>query len=282
MSRERNMTLVLSLEHIEHQSRQERSDSEGHPSPERLAAYHAGRLSAQEDATLREHLLLCDDCPALLLDLEELFEPRFRDLDLSEAKLTAAWRDLRARLMPDSGRSTPGGSTPSIWKRLISWFSTVPRPVYAAATGLLLLATVALSVQQSLGRIQPTANTAIFALSAPVRTRSPEPVAIQAIVFPPGHDAVVLRPEIELPPEAERRHGRYEEFEARFLDPSSHVVTSVEGLRREGESNILVFTLPRRSLKPGRYELRLFGSSAGQAPAYPAGEYQVEIFHPRA
>lgn len=282
MSRERNMTLVLSLEHIEQQSRQGRSDSIEHPSPERLAAYHAGRLSTEEDAAIREHLLLCHDCPALLLDLEELFEPRFRDLDLSDAKLASAWRDLRSRLGLDGSKSTPGGSAPAVWKRLISWFSAVPRPVYAAAAGLMLIATLSLSVVQSLGSVQPTANTAIFPLTVAARTRSVEPVKLQPIAFPPGHDEVVLRPEIDIPSGVEREHGRYEEFEAKFLDKSGHVVLPVAGLRRDKESNILALTLRRRSLKPGRYELRLYGSRPGQTSADPVGDYPIEILHPES
>lgn len=86
-----------------------------HPSPEKLAEYHAGDLPAQEVAPLQDHLAECPDCAQMLLHLE-LFE----DLDsppghspATEEQMDQEWHRLRKRLRTDPESKakgpTPGG-----------------------------------------------------------------------------------------------------------------------------------------------------------------------------
>ncbi|HEX2643010.1 MAG TPA: zf-HC2 domain-containing protein, partial [Thermoanaerobaculia bacterium] len=46
-----------------------RRDLGAHPTPELLAAYHAGELPEDEVEQIRDHLALCPECGELLLDL---------------------------------------------------------------------------------------------------------------------------------------------------------------------------------------------------------------------
>jgi hypothetical protein len=43
-----------------------------HPSFEKIVAYHAGQLSLGEEALIRDHLVACPLCPALVLELDAL------------------------------------------------------------------------------------------------------------------------------------------------------------------------------------------------------------------
>lgn len=59
-----------------------------HPSAERLVAYRAGELGDADREAVRDHLALCRECAAIVLDLAG----RHRD----EAELDAAWERLRS------------------------------------------------------------------------------------------------------------------------------------------------------------------------------------------
>jgi len=43
-----------------------------HPAFERLVAYHEGQLSPGEEVLIRDHLMVCPLCPALVLELDDL------------------------------------------------------------------------------------------------------------------------------------------------------------------------------------------------------------------
>jgi hypothetical protein len=77
-----------------------RRDLGAHPTPELLAAYHAGELPEDEVEQIRDHLALCPECGELLLDLAD-FEDPGPTIDipgLTDADVDAAWQDLKARL----------------------------------------------------------------------------------------------------------------------------------------------------------------------------------------
>jgi Putative zinc-finger len=91
---------------IRHLAEQERRSLTEHPSPGELSAYHAGTLSSEAEARVREHLALCRHCGDLLLDLAG-----FADLapppgvpELTDAEVEEDWQALRARM----GEGEPG------------------------------------------------------------------------------------------------------------------------------------------------------------------------------
>lgn len=77
-----------------------RRDLGPHPTPEQLAAYHAGELPEDEVEKIQDHLALCHECAELLLDLADFEDPAPPAAipGLTEADVDAAWQDLKARL----------------------------------------------------------------------------------------------------------------------------------------------------------------------------------------
>jgi hypothetical protein len=72
-----------------------------HPSPEDLAAYRAGSLGPDFEQEIRNHLVVCQECQELLLELATLeTSPTPTDGEVSELELEAAWRKQEQRLFP--------------------------------------------------------------------------------------------------------------------------------------------------------------------------------------
>src|SRR6185295_5573971 len=68
-----------------------------HPAPNRLVAYHRGELPASEAAAVVDHLSLCPECAALLLEAVRFLEDDEEEEEEDEAKETEeAWRALQA------------------------------------------------------------------------------------------------------------------------------------------------------------------------------------------
>jgi hypothetical protein len=83
-----------------------RRDLGPHPTPEQLAAYHAGELPDDEVERIQDHLVLCHECSELLLDLADFENPEApaEVPGLTDADVDAAWQDLKARM---AGQSAP-------------------------------------------------------------------------------------------------------------------------------------------------------------------------------
>lgn len=72
-----------------------------HPMPEDLAEYRAGNLGPDFEQEIRTHLVTCQECQELLLDLAALeTSPTSPDTHVSEFELAAAWRRQKQRLFP--------------------------------------------------------------------------------------------------------------------------------------------------------------------------------------
>lgn len=115
---------------------EQRRGLSAHPTPEELISYHGSELSVEEEKHVQDHLVLCRECTALLLDLAA-----FPALDqegarqLSDAEVAAAWRALQPQLRR---QEAPGISAPSWWQRFSEGFSLV-RLSYALAASLLVV-----------------------------------------------------------------------------------------------------------------------------------------------
>lgn len=246
MGNDEARALAQSLAILAWEERRDRVDD--HPTPERLAAYHSGELSAQEDLEIQKHLVLCTDCPALLLDLEDLFDPRRRDLGLSDTGVTSAWRDLRSRL--GGWRGGKGGLPPAAPARSWwSWLSVIPSPAYAAATGLLLLLTTGLTGRIAfLERNQavPEANSPIIILE-PSGERGFEP-EVQEFEITSGSRLTTIK--IKLPASWQPPYSVW------ILGNGGEVIASFPDLG-EPQEELLPVSIPTRLLKPGRYEAEI-------------------------
>jgi hypothetical protein len=223
-----------------------------HPTPEELAAYHSGELSEGKDEEIQIHLAACSECPDLLIDLEDLFEPRHRDLDLSDTWISGAWRDLRAKLGDVQESKGP------FWRRWMRWFSAIPRPAYALSTGLMFFLLVGGTAQISSLRhelARPVGELAGVRISPESRTRSAEeapPTHFQEVRFAAGVNK--LRLGLRLIQTDERD---YRKIQANFYK-GEKTLWSIPVSR--DEDGLAYVEISRWTLEPGQYEIRLIGS----------------------
>jgi hypothetical protein len=158
---------------------EERSRRAGHPSPERLAAYHAGETSPAETEDIQEHLGICRHCARMVLDLQAFYDDD-DDREETPASISAAraatsaepsatscqpaspliapaadpatrsWHTLRARLAsdPDARPAAPGEGAPPLPRpgspSRARLSATRLRILYAVAAALALCLTVLL------------------------------------------------------------------------------------------------------------------------------------------
>lgn len=225
-------------------------DLHDHPDPERLAAYHSGRageLSPEEEGRIQDHLALCRECAALLLDLDSLADPDFgAGADLSGKE--AVWRSLQEEMAPPiapSARVVP----------LRRPVRSSPRWLQALAASL-LVATLGLSFWvASLRRELSTldANAPVLDLySGTARGEgSPAPV----VTIPAGGRSFILIPNAA-------SHRRYERYRFEILRGRGGTVWEGDIERNPPPlDNFNSVSVPRRAVEPGDYRFRLFGRS---------------------
>lgn len=243
-----------------------------HPTPGKLAAYHADELSEAEDLEIQRHLAICSECPALLIDLEELFESRQRDLGLSDTGVASAWEDLRSRL---GGKGRTGGPRPQSKEPWWAWLSTALRPA-VLATGLAVLCvglTTALIYTQRAPALA-VANVKTVEIYVD-RTRGVAARQSQLIAIPPQYGGVQLN--LDLGPLIGA--DEYKEFIARILNLQGEEVLSIHDLARVEDRNQLSLVLIRDRLEPGEYDIQLFGARRGRAQGKALEVFPVRIAH---
>lgn len=231
------------------------STQAGHPSLDRLAAYHDGEVPEPEAERVREHLALCRDCADLLLD--------YRDFAREEAAGTAsataaAWeRDrelVRAAVGRSVGEPEPGAELPPEAR---PWVAARRRPVLpwlavAAATaaslvlgGLWWQARVELHGprQVELAYLEPEGSSAL---------RSPE--AEVEVSARPGVPPVVLLHLAE--------PGAFPRYQARIVPPAGE--GSARVLELEAAAGGLFAVELGAEPEPGEYEVVLSGIADGE------------------
>jgi|HubBroStandDraft_3_1064219.scaffolds.fasta_scaffold02674_2 hypothetical protein len=104
---------------------QDRRELGSHLDADQLVAYHERRLAEAEAEHVRDHLALCGECAALLLDLASFSAPEpAAPAAPSREEVERAWRDLAPRLagsvpegdqgeLPGAAEWTPRGQDPA-------------------------------------------------------------------------------------------------------------------------------------------------------------------------
>jgi anti-sigma factor RsiW len=108
----------------------------GHVTPEELTAYHDGVMSADDQGRVQDHLVLCRECAALLLDLAAfpaLSQEGGRQIQ--PAEVATAWGVMQARLQREGALSV---SRPS-WRQRMNLAFSSTRVAYALAASLLVI-----------------------------------------------------------------------------------------------------------------------------------------------
>jgi hypothetical protein len=245
-------------------ARQELRGAE-HPPVRRLVAYHRGELPPAETAAMTEHLSLCTECSALLLDAAEFFagdeeEPEPADLEaswqaLQEAARGATKRPVAAIPAPPAPRSIP--------RRPI--LRSLPF-AYGLAACFAALSVALLVVRPPSAPLQPHVNDGLYDLTSTSQRGEGSretPIRFQG----PGSSAyLILNPAA---PPGSPRYG------LRLRSADGRVAWRSEGLKLETTLGPFHVSLPAGAFPPGRYSLELYGLDAGRET--PLGTFRIVL-----
>ena len=234
-----------------------------HPDSGKLAAYHAGELSPEEEGQVQDHLALCRECAALLLDLDGLADPGFgAGADLSGKE--AVWQNLREEIAP---RMAPQVGIVPLRRPVRS----SPRWLQALAASL-LIATLGLSLWvASLRRTvadlsSPEPNAPVLDLYSSGTRGEGSPAPVLTVSGNARFFTLILNSAGQRRYEGYRveilRAGGGKVWENREIEPFSFGSFSL--------------TIPRRAVEPGDYRVRLFGRSGATEETIDDYAFRVE------
>ena len=231
---------------------------EGHPRSEDLAAYHDGRLPPERDAALREHIVECEVCLEVILELRRDLTTPTEEMtpEPDEISVQAAWRLQRARMQ----------------KAGLLNFQAQPRPQHAwLLAAALVIVSVGLALwvatlKQTVHELtQPLANPPLASLAPVGAVR--EPANLPSISIPDRRSRVwlilTLNEDVDYP-----------NYRVRFVLPDGQVLWSLEGLQRTPTGSFRI-ELPSRSLP--RSEVRVLLSGSRGLKHILVAEYRVRF-----
>lgn len=243
----------------------ERRRLEAHPSPARLAAFQARELSPEAAEEVEEHLALCPSCARYFLDLQAFEEGRVGEepSPISDPVMAEDWAALQGRMAQEEGERRPAAAGGS-------WYRSVP-VLQALAAGLAVLVLALGSWAYLLVREsrRPRADVEMLSL----RPSGERAGGGEVTEIPAGDGPFLLvltRSKVEA----------YTDYALEIVPaggPAGAAIWRGEGLRPQEERGTLFFTLtlPRSSLPPGRYALRLLGLG-GERPVL-LDVYEIEL-----
>jgi hypothetical protein len=242
----------------------------GHPDAEMLAAYHARELPEEAERRVQDHLLVCRECAALLLDLEELGDPDFgRDVEIPAGTGEALWERLRHEIRDEPATTAaPAGTIPFPPQRRTAsprWLSALAAALLVAVIGLSAWVASLRRTVEDLSRPE---------INAPVLDLVPRGVGPRDEGAPP---------EAEVPSGARMftlilspvRRGELQDYEVEIAPAGGTVVWRERGIRPNVYGSFSL-TVPRRALGTGEHRLRLFGIGSDGSREL-LGEYALRI-----
>lgn len=234
-----------------------RRDPDDHPVPEKLSAYLANELSAEEDGIIQEHLTQCTVCSELLLDLQRFLEPPAEDLPregVADFETVAGWRELRGRR--GEGAKPVDVSRPGRLRRVLGSLRAAYGLAAVLLVGLLGISVYSLHLRKDLAKAFPVY------LHDSSHNRGPEEKAI-----PRGSFATLT---LEEPPETQVTLPKYR-AEIRDLRDARAVRSPAPLSFTPGEG--FGMTLSTSGLRPGHYEIIVHSSDS----PIPMGRYLFRI-----
>lgn len=252
---------------LRHLAEQQRRSLTSHPTPQELAAYHAGELPPEAEARILDHLAICRECSDLLLDLSGFadLKPPAGVPELTDAQVDQDWQALRAKMRAGEGGKGEEKRVAEVVP--IRPVEPVSRPERTYSVWLPVAASLLAVLGFSFGLYQSTRtgqpwSPALVPLSDEVQ-RSGEGGAVEQII---SRDGAIL----SLYFDAEETYPAYE---AEIVGRATVEVTPP---REEGLPAALV--IPRGFLKRGKYDINLYGVKGNQRAR--VGEYQIQVNEP--
>lgn len=220
-------------------------DPAEHPSDGKLSFYHAGKLAPEEEERVREHVVACRRCRGLLLEYADFVgsgEGAATE-GVADFRAAAEWRRGQKRMGTEARDSPPA--------RPINRWAAVLIPVFVG------LALYTFSLQRELG--QAVTDSELTTLRASGSQRSPDD----------SLEMVRLPQFLVLPIPSDQGFPKYRlEFRA-----ERNRIRSIEDtIETDGT---LRFFLPKRFLKPGKYQIDVLGVQG--ASAEPLATYDIRI-----
>jgi hypothetical protein len=243
---------------IRHLAEQERRTPAEHATPGELAAYHEGTLAPEIEARVREHLAHCRTCSDLLLDLAG-----FADLtpppgipELTDAEVERDWQALRARLGKGREQKEPATVVPFRQPAAPVKPSREFSPWKIAAAVLIAVGLSAgvMVLRQGASDLKPKASS-IAEFSDGDQMRGSEPGKEQRMASSqPANFAF-------------HTFDSYPKYQGEIVADGTVVWQTAFNAGQtsdqpESALKEVSFRVPEDSLKPGRYEARLFGIGA--------------------
>lgn len=236
---------------LRHLAEQKRRALTSHPTPQELAAYHAGELPPEAEARILDHLSICPECSDLLLDLSGFadLKPPEGVPELTDAQVEQDWQKLRAKMGQREPERAPAPVVPirptakperSFWLPI--------------AASLLAVAGFSFGMYQSIQvgklsrQLQQPSLAEIF--DAQEQTRS-------------GNEGETVE-------RMSSQTGVFIPLYAPFEDPISRVeirneMDIVLWNLDSPEKNAVGLNVPGELLKPGTYRIVLYGSEGSES-----------------
>ncbi len=225
--------------------RQSRAVSQ-HPAPEQLAAYHDDQLSSEREQAIRQHLVHCEDCAAIVLQLAaDADSPAEPDAEVSDFEVAAAWRRQRVRLLEHGALpAAEGVRTPPALR--LAWATAA-----ALALVILPLSLRVGSLRQTVRELrEPQINPPVLNLE-PVGTVRDVAVPVPAIELSSGFSRGWLILNLVEDPQALS-------YRVEFITSDGRTAWAREGLRKSEAGNFRL-ELTGDFLLPGQYRVLLSG-----------------------
>lgn len=262
---------------LRHLAEQQRRSLTSHPTPQELAAYHAGELPPEAEAKILDHLAICRECSDLLLDLSGFadLKPPEGVPELTDAQVEEDWQALRAKMRAGEGGKAeerrpaavvpirPAGPLPKPARWSSPWLPVAASllAVLGFSFGLYQSSRVA-SLERRLNEHTlpwssatiPLDNTTVRSGEEPETTRI---TSTEGAVFSLYTDSEETFPV----------------YEAEVVGP---VTLKVPIASKDDLPGTLV--IPRDSLKQGRYDIYLYGVNGNQRTRIE--EYKVQVDEP--
>jgi hypothetical protein len=238
-------------------------DPDAHPTVEEIIAYHSGELAEEQDLALRQHLLLCRDCPDLILALDGFAKLPDGESEPAPAGMDSAWEVVRQQLAREGWFRGGTGQVSRPRRPFL-----MPRNLLAAAAIVLVasLGFFLLRNERQLRQVeQPSPGLPQWEVPPPTRGQGVEP--IDHGPFPRGFTLVV------------NPVGTWSsaEYRVELLKPGGGKLWD-DSWRPKSPSASFYLEAPPGSLAPGEYRFRFTGRTA--AEAVDERRFQLELSVP--